>query len=571
MVDQEYQTYRPRRAFIESDVPTAEPEVPAKSYHENGRPIAPRVVDEDHPKPLYRDETRTNGASWPASRAAPVPEIDPPTDETLRPITFTPRRTRGVEDETTAILPRSRQGQRPTQARLDAIDDYDEDERKSLSQRAKLALLIGATAAVAVIGLLIGYAVLAADNQPQSQSSVPPSAGGNGTSSNASDPPPDQTGTALLTDATMLSPSQAKALDGDRTWKVTSTERSPSEDAPAAACFGGEPLEGQPTPQQKILRVLTSGGKKAPVALHEATAYSSADEAIQAFAIASKTLGGCAVTGSYIESGHSVSGVGDQATGVVVIDVSKDQAHSVILNRTGRAMNVIDASQPSKALAIAAVAKALGQVNNAQCGPAGGACNGAAHVTDGPPPLGGDEPGFLATGDLPPPRTKVAAWVPTEIEPPKADFKGSQCETVNWTTVTANSKNSRVYLFPESGKNFFGMNEIVLTTKDAKAANKLVDKIKSDLTRCKNRRLTASVSKPNKVTSVGAQKTKIAGWTSVVKQKSTDGTAEYRVGVVAAGPKVIYTFLNPRGAYDFSGRQWDTVAVRAGERATQVN
>jgi hypothetical protein len=571
MVDQEYQTYRPRRAFIESDVPTAEPEVPAKSYHENGRPIAPRVVDEDHPKPLYRDETRTNGASWPASRAAPVPEIDPPTDETLRPITFTPRRTRGVEDETTAILPRSRQGQRPTQARLDAIDDYDEDERKSLSQRAKLALLIGATAAVAVIGLLIGYAVLAADNQPQSQSSVPPSAGGNGTSSNASDPPPDQTGTALLTDATMLSPSQAKALDGDRTWKVTSTERSPSEDAPAAACFGGEPLEGQPTPQQKILRVLTSGGKKAPVALHEATAYSSADEAIQAFAIASKTLGGCAVTGSYIESGHSVSGVGDQATGVVVIDVSKDQAHSVILNRTGRAMNVIDASQPSKALAIAAVAKALGQVNNAQCGPAGGACNGTAHVTDGPPPLGGDEPGFLATGDLPPPRTKVAAWVPTEIEPPKADFKGSQCETVNWTTVTANSKNSRVYLFPESGKNFFGMNEIVLTTKDAKAANKLVDKIKSDLTRCKNRKLTASVSKPNKVTSVGAQKTKIAGWTSVVKQKSTDGTAEYRVGVVAAGPKVIYTFLNPRGDYDFSGRQWDTVAVRAGERATQVN
>ena len=35
------------------------------------------------------------------------------------------------------------------------------------------------------------------------------------------------------------------------------------------------------------------------------------------------------------------------------------------------------------------------------------------------------------------------------------------------------------------GTNFFGLDEIVLTTKDAKAANKLVDKIKSDLTSCK--------------------------------------------------------------------------------------
>ena len=49
------------------------------------------------------------------------------------------------------------------------------------------------------------------------------------------------------------------------------------------------------------------------------------------------------------------------------------------------------------------------------------------------------------------------------------------------------------------------------------------------------------------------------------------GTAKYRVGIVSAGPKVIYTFLNPRGDYDFTDGQWDTVAVRAGERMTQVD
>jgi hypothetical protein len=56
----------------------------------------------------------------------------------------------------------------------------------------------------------------------------------------------------------------------------------------------------------------------------------------------------------------------------------------------------------------------------------------------------------------------------------------------------------------------------------------------------------------------------------VVSQKSIDGTHKYRVGIVSAGKKVVYTFLNPRDDYDFTDRQWDTVAVRAGERATQA-
>jgi hypothetical protein len=572
MVDQKSETYRPRRAFIESDVQPAEPEQPAQSFRGNGWSVPPPANDEDHPKPLYRDETRTNGWSSLASPTAPIPQVDPPREETERPIGPPPRRPRGVDDETTAILPRSRAGQRRTPPPPDAIDDFDRDERGALGQRAKLALLLGAVAVVVVIGLVIGYAVLGADNQPQGNQppNQPSGAGGSGTSGNGGQST-DKTATALLTDAAMLNPDQAKVLDRDRTWKIGLTQSSPAEDAPTAACFGSEALVGQPTPQQKILRVLESGGKKNPTALHEATAYNSPDEAAQAYAIASRTLGSCAVTGSYIESGHAVSGVGDQAAGVVVIDVSKGQAHSVVLNRTGRVMNVVDAAQPSKALAMLAVAKALGQVNNVQCGAAGGECGGTATVKDGPPPMGGDEPGFLATGDLPPPGAKIAPWVAAPVELPDKEFKGSQCENVNWVTVSAKSKSSRVYLFQESGANFFGLNEIVLTMKDSKASRKQVDKIKSSLTSCKKRVLTASVARPKKVTSIGAQNTKIAGWTAAVSQKSTQGTAKYRVGIVAAGPKVVYTFLNPRGDYDFTSRQWDTVAVRAGERTTQVN
>jgi hypothetical protein len=588
MVDRESGTYRPRRAFVEPDVepdPPERPIQPAWNRTGNGSGNGPGngnrngaglgsvrpLTDQDQPKPLYRDDARPNGSSRPISRAAGAP-ADPPTAETLMtPANLAPRQPSVIDDETTTILPRSRPTKHRTQA-LDAIDDFDDDERRPLGQRAKLTLLIGAVAVVVVIGLLIGFAVRSATNQSQSQSqsSLAPSGGGG---SNSATQAPGQTGTALLSDAAMLSPTQAKAINGDRTWKVTTTQPG-AEDGPTAACFGGEPLQGQPPPQQEVVRVLRANGKNPPLALHAATAYNSPEEASAAYAVASKTLGGCAAAGFWIKSGYLVSGIGNQALGVVVMEKVNGKswrAHSVVLNRSGRVVNVVDAVQPSTAIATDSVAKALGQVNNVLCTAGGGECGDQPKVTVGPPPMGGDEPGFLAHGDLPPAGPKVYSWVATEVAPPKEGFKGSGCERVNWTTEEAKSRSSRAYLIQESGKNFFGLDEIVLTTKNAKAANKVVEEIQSNFSRCKRVQLTAEVARSQDVKSIGAQKTKISGWTAVVNQKTTQGTAKYRVGVVAAGPKVIYTFLNPRGQYDFTNSQWDIVAVRAGERATQVS
>jgi hypothetical protein len=601
MVDHKSGTYRPRRAYIEPDVEPAPPERPAQpdrngagrgaagqggasnwgngrgpmrpapierraSISSAGRPVNP-LIEEDRPKPLYRADARPNGSPRPISRAAASP-ADPPTAETLMtPANLAPRRPPTIDDEITTILPRSRPTKHRTQA-LDAIDDFDEEERRPLTQRTKLTLLIGAAAVVVVIGLLIGYAVRSAANQPTQPNQAPTGGGG----SNGGGQAPGQNGTALLSDASMLTPSQAKILKRDHNWQVVPTQQGAPQDGPAAACFG-EPLDGRPAPQQEFTRVLKGNpGKSQPLALHAATAYNSLEDAGLAFVIASKALGGCAVPGFWIESGHHVSGIGNQAAGAVVMErKGKDRvAHSVVLNRSGRVVNVLDAVQPSKAIAVESVAKALGKVNTGLCTAAGGECGDQPTLTDGPPPLGGDVPGFLAHGDLPPAGPKVYPWVATEVVLPNKELRGSGCERVNWTTEEAKSRSHRVYLLQDSGKNFVGLDEVVLTTKNAKAADKLVDKIKSNLSRCKRVQLTAEVTRSQEVKSTGAQKTEISGWTAVVTQKSTQGKARYRVGVVSAGPKVIYTFLNPRGEYDFTNRQWDIVAVRAGERASQV-
>jgi hypothetical protein len=62
----------------------------------------------------------------------------------------------------------------------------------------------------------------------------------------------------------------------------------------------------------------------------------------------------------------------------------------------------------------------------------------------------------------------------------------------------------------------------------------------------------------------------VSGWTATVSQKATGRTNKYRVGTVAVGAKVVYTFLSPKGNYDLTDTLWDGVAVRSGERASQV-
>lgn len=565
MVDAE-PGYRPRRAFIEPEPPSAAPDPEPDDDS----------AEDERPKPLYRDQV-ADPAPTPVDDPAPVaapgpaaaPEATGHRDSTTRPITFAPRRPRVADDEATRILPRTPPGRRAGSARVD-IDDLDsDDEHRPMNSRARTALLIGGVAAVVVIGLAVIYAVAGVGNTPQTTPTPSPVVS-SGSSSPSSVLP---TATVVLDGASLVTTAEAGRVVPERTWTVASTDSGSSPDTPQAACVGSAPAEGQPTPQQRMTRVLSSSGKDAPGLLHEATAYATPEEAIQAYAVAARTLGGCPVTGSYVVSGQAVSGFGDQSLGVVVaaLDGVKTQVHTVVLSRTGRVLNLLDATQPSQAISTRNVAQAAAAVTSRECSAAGGRCAGQVAVADGPPPLGGDEPGFLAFGDLPPAaKAPTLAWIAAPPEPPKADFEGSQCETVNWSTLSSGSANSRIYLLSDSGS-VFGLNDIVVTLTDANAAQKLVDRIESDLTSCENRQLTATVSKPEKVASIGARKTPVTGWTADVSQKSTKGDKKYRVGIVAAGRKVAYTFLNPQDGLDVTDAQWRTVALRAGERTTQIN
>ena len=543
------------------------------------------VDDEDERKPLYRDEVPGADVA-PAAPAAggtptspatetgtPTPSADQPvedaTDAAPTRVTRGPSRAR-AGDDATQILPRTSRtgyvGARSDFDRDDDDSDDDFDDRPALGQRTKLALLVAGVAAVVIVGLAIGYSVLNLGDRPTSTPSpLTPSS----TPSASGTPTVDAD--VLLSDTSMLSATQAKKIAADRTWKVALTQRGVDTSSPQPACLDATSLEGQPPSQQTVLRLISSTGGSAPGILHQADAYATPEEAAQAYALASKALGGCLMNGAWTQSGGVVTGLGDQAVGEVlqVVTGSKTEWRSVVLNRTGRVVNVVDVAQPGKAVALDGLADALAAVTNVQCKPSGGRCAAGTTVKDGPPPLGGDQPGFFATGDLPPVGRPDATWAGTVPGLPESDFSGSGCETVRWDKVAAQKRTARTYLLTDDSPTF-GLDDIVLTHKDKNAAGDLVKQVKDDLESCAKRKLTANVSKPAEVKGTGASGAAVSGWTATVSQKTASGTAKYRVGIVSAGTKTAFTFLNPEKSLDLTDAQWDVVVVRAGQRATQV-
>ncbi|HEY7043395.1 MAG TPA: hypothetical protein VH419_06990, partial [Nocardioidaceae bacterium] len=516
--------------------------------------MAGKDPDDYRPRRAFDDSEADGGTgtSDTGKRDTDRRDVEPDRSTTILP--------RVRDDRSTTILPKTSERRR----HRDELDDDEADVRPPMGRRTRLALTIGAVAVVVILGLVLGYVALN-NGRPATE----PSTGVSIDTSSGETPTP--TPVALLDDASMINEQMAKQIDPKRTWQVASTQRGLDANSPRAVCFASDPVEGQPDPQQTIQRLISSTGKNAPALLHQAEAYGTPEEAAQAYVAISKALGSCAVVGAWIDSGRTISGLGDQSAGaiVVVTDAGKQTYHSMVISRTGRVVDVVDVAQPGSAADIGDSARALGEAVTVQCQTSGGACAEKVSVKSGPPPLGGDEPGFLAAGDLPPVGATPTLWVGSTPAPPDADYTGSNCETTDWSKVDATTKTMRTYTL-EGNPSHFGVDQIILTMSDDKAAADLVDKVKKDLESCSDRKLTATVSKPEEIKAPGAENNEVQGWSADVSHKTASSTVKYRVGIVSVGPKVVWTLANPTDNLDFSEDQWKTIALRAGQRASQV-
>ncbi|HLT60921.1 MAG TPA: hypothetical protein VK020_06985, partial [Microlunatus sp.] len=490
---------------------------------------------EENPRPLYRDEvsgddrTRVQRAAVPPSRHHAAADPD---DEVL-----------------------------------DDLGDIEEEPRQ-LGQRGRMALLIGAVAAVVVLGLAIGYSVLARPNGPSAGATPSPAA-----SESATTGTPGQVSGELLGTEMLVAAADAKPIDSARTWKVSRTVTKIDETAPQAICLGGS-IDGLPTAREAMMQLLESDGKEPPAVLHQASAYGTPEEAAQAYALIAKAVGNCTVDGqhAWLYSARAVSGLGDQSLGVVVEVVTGEETEyrTLILSRTGRVLNVLDVARQKESVQVAASVRTLAAAVNRQCTTAGGNCAKKTADKAGPPPVG-DQPGYLSGGDLPAPSGEAGAWYADEPQNMTEAQHGSGCETADLSKVSGGRAVSRTFLV-EGDAGDFGLDQYVVSMKSAKEAEKLAKKFRDDWEDCRERKVTPTVEDPAKIKGVGAKNAKITGWVSLIKVPTNESESRtYRVGVAWVGSKLIFTFLSPTEDLDISANDWKRVTVRAAERATQVN
>ncbi|MBA8793234.1 hypothetical protein FHX74_000828 [Friedmanniella endophytica] len=508
------------------------------------------------------------------------------------------------QDTSGAPAPGDQPTSRPTTAR-DRRDRPDLARRRhpdSPVRSARRRWLAGVIAALVVIALGIGITVVAL-RQHGATATAPPTGSAPAT--------PSATAEAGLGADDLLTPALARTILPGAAWRVTSDQTGTDASTSRAACLSPEATAQAPDPTRVLTRSLgTTGGtasptptpapssttsssaassaatpsapatgpdRNVPVVLHQALAFADASAATETYATFARALGNCDLAASYLSGAAVVTGLGDQSAAVQVSDAPHDVDRTVVINRTGTVVNVIDlvtragTSEPLKA--IDAVVDALATLTDRQCTDAHGICASLVRVTAGPPPAAGDQPGLLALADIPQPQSGTGTWA--GLQPGKPDdLVTSGCEDVDFGKVDAQRATARSYLLSDKPPGMpasFGLDEAVFTFADAKDATGLADELNKNLKSCKERQLTASVEGGDQARGLGAGGVGIEATTWVVSQKVSDTTtSRFRVGVAVAGDQVVYTFLPTGGKFDLTDDQWMALTIRAAQRATQA-
>lgn len=451
--------------------------------------------------------------------------------------------------------------------------DRSTDPTQPAGSRTRRWGRVGAVAALMVVVLAIGYAAFAFSGNGQVAVVL-------GQDPPVSGPPPTPTPTPPVSEDRLLNVEQAKFLAPKSDWQVARTQTGRDAESPVATCLHRPGTDDTPA-DSTFLRTLTASGEREMAILHEANTYADRDQAVHVFGEIARELGGCAVEGSYLHGAETIDALGNQALAVRVSvapggNAAQQEYHTVLVIRTGRVLNVVDAATTDKFVTGQILAETMIPVVNVQCTDAVGLCAQEPKTDAVVPPIGGEHPGLPVVADVPRLPKMTGRWAATDpVRDPQLPV-GTSCERLDQPKSKPTATIARAYLVQddEAIPQTYGWDLVLFTLKDDKQAGSFLDDVSASINDCEDRQRTAEVSKATTFDGTGTKNTKLQGVTWQVRQQTgADADTDYvdfRVALVRAGNKVVYLFLPLEKGVNFSDGQWQALALRAGERATQI-
>lgn len=414
--------------------------------------------------------------------------------------------------------------------------------------KAHLPAMIAAGVAVAVLAITAGFVGF---NQTKPADPAPSTSAT--TTSSASPQVP-----RVMQDD-LVSVADAKKVSANADWTITATTDSIEKHAARPACLSTEASDAERL--DSLQRTLGTTQDNQLALLHQLDAFPTEANAGQVYKERAAALAKCDEVPTLLLSSTKVTGVGDEAMQISVVEESEPRKyHDLLLARSGNLVSILDVVSADGSVKPQHLVDAVQRSVTQLCKKAG-TCD-VAKATVEPASVPPVEPrGWLIPSDLPRIRAGAGLW--TTQPPTELTSKGTGCENMTLASESGPTKRQQAtYLITQddSTPEQFGLDEFVFTFKDENEAANFATKLDEGIDKCKSRVMgtkTTSLKAPSDAKAL------------LIERESEKGAVFYQVAISQKKNKVVYLMTTVTKDFRFSEENFAKVIERAGVRIGQ--
>ncbi len=373
-----------------------------------------------------------------------------------------------------------------------------------------------------------------------------------------------------LTEDSLVNVADAKLISADGDWNITETVQEPGKSKNHAACLGKTSADVNPVAGMQRTMATTQADKLA--LMHQVDVYATEEAAKQVYTANLTAMANCADPSAQILSSTAITGLGDEVSQVsVVLQSATPTFHTLLLVRSGRAIHLLDTTRLKGAVAAEPTVGSLTRSLTSLCEATGGTCPTTPGFAVTPPPAI-TPAGWLIPSDLP--RITPTVHSQWTAQPPGAiTIKGTGCEGIALDSEPGPDDRQQRTLLMTGDANApeqMGVDELLFTFANEESAKTFGETLANNLANCAKTAKTAKVEGGDPVTGVGMNDLPVSAQLFNISHQTSDTSSTYfQAAVVTAGNKVVYLHATVGAEYRFSADQFNVIALRAGQRATQ--